>query len=127
MNADLADKLEAELERVRTTFGTLEYCTHMTLVLPPTDIRLVIAALRASQKDGAEASGWRPISEAPKDGTLFLAYAAPGQHDLPELYSLCAWHPDAGFCIDELREPTHWRPLPAPPSASQETGKGGGE
>lgn len=60
-------------------------------------------------------SQWQPIETAPKDGTLFLAYAAAGQHDLPALYSLCAWHPDAGFCIDELREPTHWQPLPQSP------------
>jgi hypothetical protein len=61
------------------------------------------------------AAGWQPIGTAPKDGTCFLAYAAPGQHGLPELYSLCVWHSNAGFCIDELREPTHWQPLPPPP------------
>lgn len=59
---------------------------------------------------------WREIESAPKNGTLFLAYAEAGQHDLPPLYSLCAWHPDAGFCIDELREPTHWMSLPKPPT-----------
>ena len=30
------------------------------------------------------------------------------------LASMCAYHRDAGFCIDELREPTHWI-LPPPP------------
>lgn len=57
---------------------------------------------------------WRHISTAPTDGTLILVWA-PAAHGLPAMYSLCAWHPDAGFCIDELREPTHWQPLPEAP------------
>lgn len=57
---------------------------------------------------------WRLIVDAPKDGTLFLAYAPPSE-GLPELYSLCAWHPDAGFCIDELRVVSHWMSLPSAP------------
>jgi hypothetical protein len=54
------------------------------------------------------------MTSAPRDGSLFLAWA-PADHGLPAMHSLCAWHPDAGFCVDELREPTHWMPLPAPP------------
>lgn len=57
---------------------------------------------------------WQPIETAPKDGKLFLCWA-PMYQDLPSMYSLCAWHDEAGFCIDELRQPTHWMPLPAPP------------
>lgn len=60
-------------------------------------------------------SDWRPIETAPKDGTLFLTWAPPVQ-GLPAMFSLCAWHPDAGFCIDELREPMYWWPLPDPPA-----------
>lgn len=26
---------------------------------------------------------------------------------------------DAGFCIDTIREPTHWRPLPAAPKGEK--------
>ena len=58
--------------------------------------------------------GWQPIETAPKDGTVFLAWA-PGREGLPPMFSLCAWHPDGGFCIDELREATNWMPLPEPP------------
>lgn len=58
---------------------------------------------------------WRDIATAPKDGTLFLAYAEAGQHGLPELYSLCSWNEFGGFCICELRNATHWMPLPAGP------------
>lgn len=60
------------------------------------------------------ADDWQPIDTAPRDGTLFLAWA-PSAHGLPAMYSLCAYHKDAGFCIDELRVATYWTPL-VPPS-----------
>lgn len=49
---------------------------------------------------------WIPIETAPKD-RLIIVYA-PERDGLNEMVCLCNWHPDAGFCIDELREPTHW-------------------
>jgi hypothetical protein len=58
---------------------------------------------------------WQPIETAPRDGTIFLVWA-PGAHGLSPMFSLCAWHEDAGFCIDELRHASHWMPLPDPPS-----------
>jgi len=54
---------------------------------------------------------WHPIETAPKDGTLFIALSQDlGGNGLPPFVSLCSWHSDAGFCTDELREPTHWTP-----------------
>lgn len=70
-------------------------------------IRIVLA-------NAMEILKWRPIETAPKDGTLFLVWAS-SYEGLPAMYSLCAWQPDAGFCIDELRTPSHWMPLPEPP------------
>ncbi len=57
---------------------------------------------------------WQSIETAPKDGTLFLVWA-PEFEGLPSMFSLCAWSEYAGFCIDELRQATHWMPLPEPP------------
>lgn len=62
---------------------------------------------------------WRDIETAPQDGTLVLIYA-PGRDGLPALICPCAWHEDAGFCVDELRSPTHWMPLPEPPTPTAE-------
>lgn len=56
---------------------------------------------------------WLSISTAPKDGRTIMVYA-PAREGLGELVSLCSWHPDAGFCIDELRSPTHWQPFERP-------------
>jgi hypothetical protein len=60
-------------------------------------------------------SGWRDIASAPKDGTEVLVWCPPA-HGLPSLTRVCGYHEDAGFCVCELREPTHWQPLPAPPA-----------
>lgn len=59
------------------------------------------------------ARAWRPIETAPRDGTEIVVYAPGGKFDLPDIYCRCAWREDAGFCVDELREPTMW--VPAPP------------
>lgn len=78
-----------------------------------------IERLRARVAELEAAQTWQPIDTAPKDGTEIVVFA-PGNRDgfpepLPDIVSLCAWHGDAGFCVDELRQPTHWMPLPAPP------------
>lgn len=76
------------------------------------------ALLSAHEAGRAAGPEWRPISEAPKDGTVVLVWAAPFQ-DLPGFQSTASYHPDAGWCVDELREVTHFLPLPTPP---KETG-----
>ena len=69
---------------------------------------------------------WQPIDTCPKDNTEFLAYAARTNS-----YAVVIYHP-GGFmsvphltlvhtgtytCDDEWRaKPTHWMPLPLPPT-----------
>lgn len=64
-----------------------------------------------SEVHRVEYGTWQPIETAPRDGTEIVVYA-PAREGLNSMASKCAWHPDAGFCIDELRHPTHWIPLP---------------
>lgn len=59
---------------------------------------------------------WQPIESAPKD-RLILVYC-PSYQGLNAIVCCCQWHEDAGFCVDELRSPSHWMPLPAPPTNS---------
>ena len=61
----------------------------------------------------AFAEGWQPIETAPRDGRLIVVYA-PGRDGLPAIICPCSWHPDAGFCVDEIREPSHWTPYHPP-------------
>jgi hypothetical protein len=75
-------------------------------------------ALMAAAERGLtayEAAQWRPIATAPKnEATVVLVYAAAIE-DLPAFQTYCTWHPDAEWCVDELRPVTHWRPLPPHP------------
>jgi len=61
---------------------------------------------------------WMPIESAPRDGSEFVVYCPPA-HGIGHMASLCKWHEDAGFCVDELREPTHWMPLPNTPTSKK--------
>lgn len=94
---------------------------HLDTGEAPTDGFSTDDYMRSQQADTGEATPappeWQPIETAPKDGTLFLSWA-PAREGLPAMYSLCAWHPDAGFCIDEIREASIWTPLPSLPSES---------
>ena len=56
------------------------------------------------------AHGWQPIATAPHDRPI-VVYAPP-REGLPEFAGMCEWHPDAGFCVCELREVTHWMDRP---------------
>lgn len=86
------------------------------------DINYFIKLMRAAL-EAADAAAWQPIETAPCDGTTVLVYAPSPDpqrwhesvHDLPHIFCTAAYHEDAGFCIDTIREPTHWRSLPAAP------------
>ena len=76
----------------------------------------------------ADAHGWRPIAEAPRDGTQVLLSIVPGGHiDLgqwvcelraidDEPSSPAGWLGLQVFSPD-LMNPTHWQPLLGPPDA----------
>ena len=59
--------------------------------------------------------GWRPIAEAPKDGSVILvAHANAPLRDVGE----ARWNGNSFVCDESWwSNPTHWMPLPAAPSA----------
>lgn len=61
-----------------------------------------------------ELDPWLPIEDAPKD--RYVRVFAPAYQDLPALQQVCKWHESAGFCIDELRTPTHYKELDDEPN-----------
>lgn len=62
----------------------------------------------------AEHMEWQTIETAPTDGSLVLVWAAPYE-GLPCFVTPARYQPNVGWCVDELRGATHWRPLPAGP------------
>lgn len=74
----------------------------------------------------SEGGSWRPIETAPKDGTLILAvedFTRVDDNDnaYPEDFAVVQWVKRGwvGFGLYlESFQPTHWMPLPAPPSVS---------
>jgi hypothetical protein len=85
--------------------------------------RAAIEALRqpASPEQIAEGEGWQPIETAPKDGTKFDAWVpdAFGGRRMTELsFNWRGQLRQHGLlsAADLPRWPTHWRPLPSPPT-----------
>ena len=76
--------------------------------------RTLVPALVAEIERLLREREWQPIETAPRDGTNVWVYAAPFQ-DLPGFQCRYGYHPEGGWCVDELREVTHWQPLLLPP------------
>lgn len=92
-------------------------------------MNVIVNAARA-RLVGAE-DGWLPIESAPKDGTSILA-VVQGQHPARSVpYIPCVTYWDEGWVTcetcdiaetdcDMAYQPTHWRPLHAPPAQAGE-------
>lgn len=88
------------------------------------------AALSVEEKGEAEAVAWQPIKTAPKDGTEVLIWLAAPYSRIEKARWYTPWANWQAGClpIDPVRDemhgigsavPTHWRPLPAPPSTNE--------
>jgi hypothetical protein len=91
-----------------------------------------LAEFFARHREQVQSEVWQPIETAPKDGTRILA-AWPRNHFGIVPISFARWDDDKyaqnprpywSACADErvwgkvavrASQPTHWRPLPAPP------------
>ncbi|WP_176928754.1 DUF551 domain-containing protein [Variovorax sp. YR634] len=79
-------------------------------------------------RETAEIAGqWQPIETAPKDGTSILLYTSEGiiegywSHNDWEQSPCHATYDGCGGVAINCR-PTHWMPLPAPPTIACATG-----
>lgn len=86
--------------------------------------------------DAADAAAWRPMSDAPKDGTVINVllpvgisksdqdfYCYPGSRvSFGWAWENQKFRPWTGLNLPVFIEPTHWQPLPAPPASSAELG-----
>ena len=74
-------------------------------------------------RDAALEEGWQPIETAPRDQTEILVFVPSRSPPVFTAQYIDGWSastegryaPEDDFYGDEDFEPTHWRPLPAPP------------
>lgn len=74
--------------------------------------------------------GWQPIETAPQDRMVLVYAPSPDPTrwhttvcDLLPIVCAAKWHPEGGWCVCEIREVTHWRPLPTPPQEASDDAK----
>ncbi len=75
-----------------------------------------------------KAEAWQPISSVPKDGTTVMVYV-PDFEKITEAW-FCEqtglWPHSAAYSEEgepcNVGQPTHWRPLPAPPTTPEAEG-----
>ncbi len=78
-----------------------------------------VARMAAAAERDACARMWKPIETAPKDGTRVLVW-----HQNWFAASTAQWYGDWWGLVYEVGpfayQPTHWMPLPAPPTTNTE-------
>jgi len=88
-------------------------------------VRAYLAAAPEPPAPVPPAQGWRDISTAPKDGSEFLAVDATVGNQEPSVtrFNDDGWRTSAwgeGMYADAWwKSPTHWMPLPAPPTEAR--------
>lgn len=113
----LIEVAEVELARALNNF---DYC------MPADGMSRVLEAYESAKQK--EAEGWRDIASAPKDGSSFLAVVWGRVRAIKWCPAWEVWFDDGkdADTIDYENDevfgigsalPTHWRPLPEPPSA----------
>lgn len=133
MTDKIADKLRRAINRGMEGAGTLP--AKEAVKVRPSDWHAIIDIASAAivALDAKEAGGWQPIESAPKDGEAVLLYKPDerrvGEYIIAgyfgewpgdgECWIACAGKPLGYFSEWQQAPqgyPTHWQPLPAPPS-----------
>ena len=71
---------------------------------------------------------WQPIETAPKDGSKIILYrdsdvfalCSWGGEEISENGAFWIWWVPEPEWIAEIKNPTHWIPLPAPPKGNEQ-------
>jgi hypothetical protein len=69
----------------------------------------------AGKVEEGAANGWQPIETAPRDGTHILIRPCDGTYNVARWIGFWASVPGAW-----TRQPTHWQPLPPPPTEKRD-------
>ena len=84
----------------------------------PDDLRGKYDDLRARAVEMERAQQWRPIAEAPRDGTsVLLGWSGHDDWTCTACWSEGGWSADN--YLEWMTQPTHFRPLPPAPDTQQ--------
>jgi hypothetical protein len=120
---------EFRFRRMQNMVGNPESITNESLV--PEELSRhaeaaeIVKAVLAALPSQAQADGWQDIASAPKDGTKVLVSVAGRQWITIAAHATHGYRGHAWREIHSLGrvthyEPTHWRPLPAPPVIAEQ-------
>lgn len=92
-------------------------------ILTPVDAETLHQLCLMALQSLTQSTGWRPIAEAPKDGTSILVFNINRDCYINKfcyLFDINAeggrrWRTSDGEWLPWLNEPTHFMPLPPPP------------
>lgn len=119
--AELVKALHKARVYVESNARTFGFDSSLQLI---SEIDAGLSHARAAQSDD-----WQPIETAPKDGTWFLAFCSDEVDDKWSPIEVVRWRSvgrtsqqPAGFYDSRICRfyPSHWRPLPSPPSKRDE-------
>lgn len=114
----IAEAKEAKECTENYRIGTIGWSdARQNLVFLAPDLAARLAASNAEVERLRKENEWRPIAEAPKDGTSILTF--PHYHithwDMEIESFTHGWDEDAERFKPMRWAPTHWMPLPTPP------------
>ncbi len=116
---------EIRAEVWRDAIRVSEYATETMRQFMEKDLQ--VTASQPAPTAEAECE-WLPIASAPKDGSRFIAAEVvpakltSGQGDMPHVFVGYWWQGDnlnTPRFVGGFDKPTHWQPLPAPPSSQR--------
>ena len=82
------------------------------------DLQAAYTRLRARAAEMERAQQWRPIAEAPRDGTsVILGWSGHDDWTCTACWSEGGWSADN--YLEWMTQPTHFRPLPLAPDTHQ--------
>lgn len=117
---------DQETSRTARLIGSVKEATDLRDALRQATLAKADAILALSPQAPSPNEGdWQPIETAPRDGTWLLCYwAGTDIGEYQNRYGVAAWtsmHGDGDSWYEgsgAVGDPTHWRPLPAPPAAA---------
>jgi len=108
---------------VERCVAVLEAIREVAMYPASLDLNEADEALDASIRALRQAGGWLPIESAPKGGQSVIWGRAGWQpqqgHWANGPVFASEWDSDIGYLTPSF-QPTHWQPLPAPPSPAKE-------